>query len=468
MGRNMDDPTAASTAITPPTPIAAPKKAGENEAPEEHVEQQHVPEEKTTPHSADATDHSSAESSSDEESTLSSHSTKTAEENETSGQDSVEQAKEKIEDSQNESPTAKEVETQPTTKHDEKNEPKGSETAEAHTPAKEVKAETAPAPQEQKLQNIEDSKEDAPATDKASPKTEEEPVEQTSTPEEPKEVAEQAAPPPRQVSSLPPVPDPELAAKSDYGLLPIISPDGRLPWRVYGRPFDDPLARPRIAIIIGDMGMSQFATRSAIQNLPGEVTLSFNPYGRDLQNWVSQARAAGHETLLQLPMEPFKYPENDPGPQSLLSGLTDKENLTRLDWMLGRFTGYAGVTNQMGSKFTTSRDDISPVLDVIKERGLLFLDGRTSGRSVAGFVAKEKSIPVVINNRFIDHRADRASIDQRLAELERIARVTGVAVGVGYPYPVTLERVSNWAKTLNRKGLVLSPLSAVANRQEIE
>jgi len=325
----------------------------------------------------------------------------------------------------------------------------------------------------------------APA-EESKPKTEEKhtPVEAKPVPDKTPEAPVKAEPEPApkkpvskiksetptatEVGSLPPAPVPELTAKSEYGLLPVISPDGRLPWRVYARPFDDPLARPRIAIIIGDMGMSQFATRSSIQNLPGEVTLSFNPYGRDLQNWVSQARAAGHETLLQLPMEPFGYPKNDPGPQSLLSRLTDKENLTRLEWMLSRFAGYAGVTNQMGSKFTTSRNDIAPVLDIVKERGLLFLDGRTSGRSVAGFVAKEKNIPVAINNRFIDNRADRASIDQRLKELEKIARSTGSAVGIGYPYPVTLERVANWAKSLNRKGLVLSPLSAVTNRQEIQ
>ena len=325
----------------------------------------------------------------------------------------------------------------------------------------------------------------APA-EESKPKTEEKhtPVEPKPAPDKTPEAPVKAEPEPApkkatsniksepptatEVGSLPPAPVPELTAKSEYGLLPVISPDGRLPWRVYARPFDDPLARPRIAIIIGDMGMSQFATRSSIQNLPGEVTLSFNPYGRDLQNWVSQARAAGHETLLQLPMEPFGYPKNDPGPQSLLSRLTDKENLNRLEWMLSRFAGYAGVTNQMGSKFTTSRNDIAPVLDIVKERGLLFLDGRTSGRSVAGFVAKEKNIPVAINNRFIDNRADRASIDQRLKELEKIARSTGSAVGIGYPYPVTLERVANWAKSLNRKGLVLSPLSAVTNRQEIQ
>ncbi|WP_169566178.1 divergent polysaccharide deacetylase family protein [Sneathiella limimaris] len=267
--------------------------------------------------------------------------------------------------------------------------------------------------------------------------------------------------------ALAPAPDPDLTKRSDFGLLPIISPAGKVPWRTYARPFVDPLDRPRIAIVMSDMGMSTSATQTAIQKLPGAITLSFNPYARNLQDWINQARAAGHEVLLQLPMEPMGYPKNDPGPHSLLTSLTDRENLNRLDWMLGRFTGYSGVTNQMGSRFTSSATDIEPILNVLNERGLLFLDGRTSSKSVASRVASSINMPVSVNNRFLDNKADRATIDARLADLERIARYTGTAVGVGYPYPVTLERLAVWAQTLNRKGLVLAPISATVNRQEI-
>jgi polysaccharide deacetylase 2 family uncharacterized protein YibQ len=306
------------------------------------------------------------------------------------------------------------------------------------------------------------------AAAKAPRKTEPElaPVEPETTPVVEKPVTVEPAP--EKIVALAPVPDPELAKKSDFGLLPIIGPDGKMPWRTYARPFDDPLARPRIAIIMSEMGMSSSATKTAIQKLPGAVTLSFNPYARDLQNWIGQARAAGHEVLLQLPMEPFGYPNNDPGPHSLLTSLTDRENLNRLDWMLGRFTGYSGVTNQMGSRFTSSLQDMTPIMTVLKDRGLLFLDGRTSSKSISAKVATQLGMPVAVNNRFLDHKADRATIDKRLAELEKIARFTGSAVGVGYPYPVTMERIAVWAQSLNRKGIVLAPISAIVNRQEIQ
>ena len=268
--------------------------------------------------------------------------------------------------------------------------------------------------------------------------------------------------------SLPPAPDPALIVKGSYGLLPVVGPAGQLPWRVYSRPFDDPLDRPQIALIMSDMGMSDAATRSVIQRLPGTVTMSFNPYAKSLQNWIDLSRAAGHEVILQLPMEPYGYPENDPGPHTLLTSLSIRENLNRLEWLLSRFAGYTGVTSQMGSKFIASDKDIEPVLAVIKKSGLLFVDTRSSRKSVSARIAKKLGLPVAINNRYLDNSASRNAIDARLGELEKIARVTGAAVGIGYPYPVTIERIVAWSESLARKGIVLVPVSEIVNKQDLQ
>lgn len=273
---------------------------------------------------------------------------------------------------------------------------------------------------------------------------------------------------PSMTFSLPPAPDPALITRGSFGMLPIIGPTGKLPWKVYARPFHDPMERPQIALIISDMGMSEAATLSVIQRLPGAVTMSFNPYAKSLQNWIEQSRSAGHEVILQLPMEPYGYPENDPGPHTLLTSLSTQENLDRLEWLLSRFTGYTGVTSQMGSKFISSDKDIEPVLAVIKKSGLLFVDTRSSRKSVSARIAKSMDLPVAINNRYLDNSASRDAIDARLAELERIARVTGSAVGIGYPYPVTIERVAQWSESLARKGIVLVPVSEIVNKQELE
>ena len=288
-----------------------------------------------------------------------------------------------------------------------------------------------------------------------------------------KEQAEPVAPPPplpeeKQVA-LAPAPQADLVSDGPEGPLPVIAPDGRMAWQVYARPFELPDPKvPKIAVIIGGLGLSQAATEAAIQQLPGAISLAFVPYARDLEGWIAQARAAGHEVLLELPMEPFDYPNNDPGPHTLLTTLDSDENLTRLDWLLSRFTGYVGVTNFMGAKFTASADSMEPILAELNDRGLLYLDSKATRNSVAGDITAELEMPSVVSNKFIDRVASRVAIDARLFELERIAKSSGTAVGIGFPYPVTVERVSEWARALRQKRYALAPLSAVVQGKSSE
>jgi len=262
--------------------------------------------------------------------------------------------------------------------------------------------------------------------------------------------------------------DPLLIDETTSGPLPKIAPDGRQAWQVYARPFKAPEGKSaKIAIVMAGLGLSKTQTLAAIQQLPGSITLSFAPYARDLGDWIAQSRAAGHEVLLELPMEPFDYPENDPGPHTLLTKLSTPDNIERLNWLLGRFQGYVGVTNFMGAKFTSNEQKLLPILQSLKDRGLLYLESKADRKSVAARVAKELKVPIVVNNRFIDREASRVSIDARLYELERISKSVGSAVGLAFPYPVTVERLSAWIATLEKKGFVLAPLSAIANSQPI-
>jgi len=269
-------------------------------------------------------------------------------------------------------------------------------------------------------------------------------------------------------TALRPVPDPLLVAETAVGPLPVIAPDGRQAWRVYARPFKAPPTEPRIAILIGDMGLSGARTEAAIQQLPGAVTLGFAPHASDLQHWIAMARAAGHEVMLQLPMEPYDYPANDPGPHALLTTLSPSANRERLEWLLARFVGYTGVTNYMGAKFTAQDKNMRPVLSVLKDRGLLFLDARTSNRSVAGRIAETLQVPLVLSDGAIDSEAAAEAIDEQLRKLERIARASATAVGIGFGYPVTLQRLKIWLPTLREKNIHLAPISAVVNRQRVQ
>lgn len=299
-------------------------------------------------------------------------------------------------------------------------------------------------------------------------------------PEKPKEAAAAPgaaplAPQPseKQVAALPGAaaphgPDPALIEHGRQGPLPMIGPDGRQPWQTYARPFDDKDKRPRIAVVITDLGLSGAATETAIQQLPGSVTLSFSPYAKGLDQWANLARAAGHEVLLDLPMEPLDYPEQDPGPYTLLTSLDPKQNLFKMQWLLSRATAYVGVTNHMGSRFTTSGPDLKPVLEQIKARGLLFLDSRSSEQSVAAKMAKDTAMAWAVNNRFIDATASRDAIDNELGEVQKIAKKTGYAVAMGSAYPVTIERVAAWIPKAEAAGFAIAPVSAIADKQTLK
>ena len=271
-----------------------------------------------------------------------------------------------------------------------------------------------------------------------------------------------AAPGDAAVAALTPAPDPGLIAPGENGPLPIKGEDGREPWRVYARPFALPPEMPKIGIVIGGLGLSRAATQAAIQQLPPEVTLAFAPYAPNLEAQIAEARATGHEVVLQLPMEPNGYPANDPGPHTLLTTAAAEENIARLHWLLSRFTGYVGVTNYMGGKMSTSAEALRPILTDLQTRGLMFLDAREMTDSVASAVATELGMARAVTNRFLDTEANRLSVDARLLELERIAATQGGAIGIGYAYPVTIERVATWIRALRGKNVALAPISALA------
>lgn len=292
------------------------------------------------------------------------------------------------------------------------------------------------------------------------------------TPARPESKAAEA-PAPQILPNLPPAPpgaplseapDPGLIETSRSGPLPIVGRDGREPWRVYARPFDQLEQRPRISVVLYGLGPSAAATRTAIQALPGVITLAFSPYADGLENWMASARAAGHEVLLMVPMEPRNYPDYDPGPRALLTTLTDVENIERLEWMLGRGVGYVGITDFMGSRFTNSAAHMRTLFGDLRKRGLLYLESRAAARAISGQLAAASGVPFASNALYIDSQASRPAIDAQLAEAERLARQIGAVVVMGFLYPVTIERVAHWAATAERRGFALAPVSALAKR----
>jgi polysaccharide deacetylase 2 family uncharacterized protein YibQ len=269
-----------------------------------------------------------------------------------------------------------------------------------------------------------------------------------------------AAPAPQMIRA----PDPALLEPSTVypgGMLPRVASDGRMPMRYYAAHADPPDSRPRVALLLSGIGMSETDSLDAIHNTPPPVSLAISPYAFRPERLLAEARFAGHETLLSLPLEPDRYPIDDPGNHALLTGSPPAVNDQRLEWALTRFAGYVGATGALngmrGERYGAAPDLMAPLLRELASRGLLYIDPRPGAPPPP--LAPGRGVDVVI-----DEPAVRTEIDANLAKLEQAARDHGSALGlVGRPRPVTLERIADWASTLASRGLVLVPVSALAH-----
>ena len=262
-------------------------------------------------------------------------------------------------------------------------------------------------------------------------------------------------------------PEQRLLEATRHGAIPKIGPDGARPAKAYARVAKATPGKPdgpRIAIVINGLGVSGTATQSAMAKLPGAVTFAFGPYGFEIERTVARARAAGHEVLLQIPMEPFDYPDNDPGPQTLLVSLSAEQNVDRLHWLMSRFQGYVGISNFMGARFTASEPALAPVLREASQRGLIYVDDGTSHRSLAGQIASTSNLSFAKAEIVIDAVPTPPHIDRALSRLESLARERGIAVGIASALPASIDRIAAWAKAAEGRGIVLVPISAVAGK----
>lgn len=263
--------------------------------------------------------------------------------------------------------------------------------------------------------------------------------------------------------------NPKLLESSRYGLVPAAA-EGLRPFRAYAMASDLQRARaattPSIAIVVTGLGVGAAKTNDAIMKLPAAVALAFTPYGADPAKLVGQARAQNHEVLLQIPMEPFDYPDNDPGPQTLLTALPAEQNLDRLMWHMSRFQGYVGLANFMGARFSVTEPALQPIIKEAAKRGLGWLDDGTAPRSLAGPLAEAQAMPFAKADATIDAVPTAIEIDKTLARLETIARERGSAIGVASALPVSIERIGQWARQLESRGLMLAPLTTVMTKSK--
>jgi uncharacterized protein len=260
--------------------------------------------------------------------------------------------------------------------------------------------------------------------------------------------------------------DPRLLENCRYGMIPTMT-DGLKPFTAYAGEADRAKAArmPVVAVVVGGLGVGAAKTVEAILKLPGAVTLAFTPYGSDPTKLVERARMQHHEILLQIPMEPYDYPDNDPGPQTLLTTLAPEQNIDRMHWHLSRFQGYAGIANFMGARFVATDTAMLPIVKEAAKRGLGYFDDGTA-RSVAPSLATAQAVPFARADVAIDTVPTAGEIDRALAKLEELAKERGAAVGVASALPISIERIGAWTRTLESRGFLLVPLTTAITKSK--
>ncbi|MDE0811664.1 MAG: divergent polysaccharide deacetylase family protein, partial [Alphaproteobacteria bacterium] len=242
-------------------------------------------------------------------------------------------------------------------------------------------------------------------------------------------------------------------------LAPAPKPPTKRTWEANAVAFSAAPGTPLIAIVLDDMGLNRRRSDRAVR-LPGPLTLSYLSYANNLAAQTGAARARGHELMLHLPMEPTG--EADPGPGALLVHLGNAELQARIDFGLGRFTGFVGINNHMGSRFTADRGRMSLVFQAMYQSGHLFLDSVTTPGSVALSLGAETGVPTIARDVFLDDVDSQDEVWFRLLKAERIAETQGTAIAIGHPRDATLAVLEDWIAELSRRPARLAPLSAVA------
>ncbi|MER0237284.1 divergent polysaccharide deacetylase family protein [Fulvimarina sp. MAC8] len=269
----------------------------------------------------------------------------------------------------------------------------------------------------------------------------------------------------RQAISVAHTPEYELVEDSEYGPLPARAADGRRPFDVYRAAAPSRMG-PKVAIIVGGLGISQSGTQSAIQNLPPEVTLAFAANGNSLARWMQEARRTGHELLLQMPMEPVGYPTNDPGENTITTEQMTAEDFSSVYASMSRMTNYVGVMNYLGGQLTADASALHPFMSELAKRGLMYLDDGSSSRSIAIDLAEMTSTPAGAADLVLDDVQDAGEISRRLDQLEQIARTRGSAIGVASAFETTTSAIGGWMREAERRGITVAPVSSVVRDPE--
>ncbi len=232
-------------------------------------------------------------------------------------------------------------------------------------------------------------------------------------------------------------------------------------------PVPDIPSGPLVTIIMDDLGRSTY-TAEMLVSMPQQVTFSILPGEPKAVPVAEIAYAAGREVMLHVPMEPQGYPAVNPGREALFVKYSDAEIRRRFDLLLAKIPHVSGSNNHMGSRFTEDTRALAPVMESLKEKGLFFIDSRTTGHSRVTEAAHLFGVPTMNRDVFLDNVAEVDAIAREIRRLEDKARKQGMAIGICHPYPETLEALRRELPGLAERGITIVPVSTLLQKQLLD
>lgn len=220
----------------------------------------------------------------------------------------------------------------------------------------------------------------------------------------------------------------------------------------------------KIVIIIDDMGVNRKRSEE-ISQLKYPLTASFLTYAPHLKEQIEESQKNGQEIMVHIPMEP-KIMQNYTN-QMLTTDMTDEEIIKTLNEMLAQIPQAVAINNHMGSKFTEDEYRMGVVMRVLKEKGLIFVDSKTSAKTQGYKQAQILNVVSFIRDIFLDNENNYDYILSQLQKTEKIALKKGYAIAIGHPKEQTYKALKDWLPSLEEKGLQLIPISKMKNYQAI-
>jgi polysaccharide deacetylase 2 family uncharacterized protein YibQ len=264
------------------------------------------------------------------------------------------------------------------------------------------------------------------------------------------------------VQPLPPLPPP---VPPEHSTLPTEQkkPEPDYPAAVPATREKQPAITPssgsgQLAIIIDDMGANLHEARS-LAGIGVPLTFSIIPGLRNYREVAAFAASKEIEIMIHIPMQSKGWPGQRLESNGLLVSMADSEISGHLEEFLRTIPRAVGANNHMGSEFSEHEDKMRVVLEVLKGKGLFFVDSVTSPKSVGVKLARELGMKSGRRNVFLDNEQNGSYIRGQLNQAVRLAKKSGAAIAICHPHPATIQMLTAVLPGLQRQGITLVPVS---------